>query len=84
LADPDGRFSLDLPLAEGINALNVSAEEPGGKIQRSKFKVKVDTTPAEVGVETSPEMWKRKRPLPRAPRWCVGSGRGGCAPSWRR
>ncbi len=60
IVDENGNFTLELPLAEGQNGISLQNDDVMGKRQESKTKIKVDTTPAEVGVETSPDMWKKK------------------------
>jgi hypothetical protein len=60
LANDRGEFVLDLALQEGKNTVTLQSEEPGGKRQQTQTTVTVDTTPAGVGVETSPDMWKKR------------------------
>lgn len=60
LSGEDGRFVADVDLSEGVNALTLTAEDAAGRKKQSEVKVRVDTTPADVGVETSPEMWRRR------------------------
>ena len=61
LSDEGGRFSADIDLAEGVNTLSLTAEDAAGRKKQSEIKVRVDTTPADVGVETSPEMWHKRQ-----------------------
>ena len=60
LASEHGDFVIELRLDEGANEVVVQSDDARGKHELVKHRIKVDTTPADVGVETSPEMWKKK------------------------
>ncbi len=60
LADEAGKFAAEVNLDEGINIVDLEALDAGGHRQKSQVKLRVDTTPADVGIETNPEMWKKK------------------------
>jgi hypothetical protein len=62
LASESGEFVIDLKLEEGANDLVVQSNDLVGKHEIARRKVNVDTTPADVGLETSPDMWKKKSP----------------------
>lgn len=60
LAADNGEFTIEVKLEEGHNDLVVQSDDLAGKHELLKRRIKVDTTPADVGVETSPDMWKKK------------------------
>lgn len=61
LAAENGEFVVEIKLDEGNNDVLIQTDDVLGKREIAKHRIKVDTTPAEVGVETSPDMWKKKQ-----------------------
>lgn len=51
LAGRDGRFSVDVPLGEGVNEVRVSAINVFGQVTEANWAVTRDSTPPTIGVE---------------------------------
>ncbi len=60
LAAENGSFVVEIKLEEGNNDVLIQSDDVLGNREVAKHRIKVDTTPAEVGVETSPDMWKKR------------------------
>lgn len=59
--DGQGRFHTVVALSEGINRLDVVAEDVGGNRRRRRSpRYKVDTRADGFRIDTSPEMWEKR------------------------